>query len=325
MIIAQAGGRSPPAKKYEKVREMQKLYSNKLVIFSLVLPGLLTFFVAILAPILLSIYCSLTEYSGLGEAVFIGLKNYIDLFQDPVFWRALLNSLLLAVGFVCIQHPIAIFVALKLDKLQRRSEGILRCIYFIPNVISVAVIAYLWKFIYNPNFGLLQKILEFFGYEGKFNALGSGSAIWAVLVVLIWHGFGWGMLIYYTGIKNIDPVVYEAAAIDGASGKNTFFYITLPLMKPVIKYNVTLAIISALKQMETVYLLTNGGPGNETQFLATYLYKQAFSSYKYGYGNAISVVFIAICLLATVLLNRAFAERDGKKGGKRHAEAALER
>lgn len=123
MIIAQAGGRSPPAKKYEKVREMQKLYSNKLVIFSLVLPGLLTFFVAILAPILLSIYCSLTEYSGLGEAVFIGLKNYIDLFQDPVFWRALLNSLLLAVGFVCIQHPIAIFVALKLDKLQRRSGG----------------------------------------------------------------------------------------------------------------------------------------------------------------------------------------------------------
>ena len=289
------------------------------------LPGLLTFFVAILAPILLSIYYSLTEYSGLGEAVFIGLKNYIGLFQDPVFWRALLNSLLLAVGFVCIQHPIAIFVALKLDKLQRRSEGLLRCIYFIPNVISVAVIAYLWKFIYNPNFGLLQKILEFFGYEGKFNALGSGSAIWAVLVVLIWHGFGWGMLIYYTGIKTIDPVVYEAAAIDGASGRNTFFYITLPLMKPVIKYNVTLAIISALKQMETVYLLTNGGPGNETQFMATYLYKQAFNSYKYGYGNAISVVFIAICLLATVLLNRAFAERDGKKGGKRHAKAALER
>lgn len=288
---------------------MHKLYSNKLVIFSLVLPGLLTFLIAILAPIVLSVYYSLTDYSGLGAANFTGLANYAALVQDEVFWRALLNSVLLALGFICIQHPIAVLVAWKLDRLQGKAEGLLRCIYFLPNVISVAVIAYLWKFIYNPNFGLLQKLLELFGYESSFNALGSGTAIWAVLVVLVWHGFGWGMLIYYTGIKNIDQVVYEAAAIDGATSSQTFFRITLPMMKPVIKYNVTLAIISALKQMETVYLLTNGGPGNETQFMATYLYKQAFGSYKYGYGNAISVVFIVICLAATVLMNKLFAER----------------
>ena len=98
------------------------------------------------------------------------------------------------------------------------------------------VIAYLWKFIYNPNFGLLQKILVFFGYQGSFNALGHGSAIWAVLLVLVWHGFGWGMLIYYTGIKNIDTVVYEAAQIAGATESQTFFHITLPLLRPVIKY-----------------------------------------------------------------------------------------
>ena len=288
---------------------MHKLYSNKLVIFSLVLPGLLTFLIAILAPIVLSVYYSLTDYSGLGAANFTGLANYAALVQDEVFWRALLNSVLLALGFICIQHPIAVLVAWKLDRLQGKAEGLLRCIYFLPNVISVAVIAYLWKFIYNPNFGLLQKVLELFGYEGSFNALGSGTAIWAVLVVLVWHGFGWGMLIYYTGIKNIDQVVYEAAAIDGATSSQTFFRITLPMMKPVIKYNVTPAIISALKQMETVYLLTNGGPGNETQFMATYLYKQAFGSYKYGYGNAISVVLIVICLAATVLMNKLFAER----------------
>lgn len=292
---------------------MHKLYSNKFVIFSLVLPGLLTFVIAILAPIVLSIYYSLTDYSGLGQASFLGMENYITLFQDKVFWTALRNSALLAIGFIVIQHPIAVFVAWKLDRLQGKTEGLLRCIYFLPNVISVAVIAYLWKFVYNPNFGLLQKILEFFGYEGNFNALGSGTAIWAVLVVLIWHGFGWGMLIYYTGIKNIDQVVYEAAAIDGASDWQIFFHITLPLMKPVIKYNVTLAIISALKQMETVYLLTNGGPGNETQFMATYLYKQAFGSYKYGYGNAISVVFILICLAATVIMNKVFQERESRK------------
>ena len=289
---------------------MKKLYSDKKVIFSLVAPGVLVFLVAILAPIVLSIYYGFTDYSGMGTYNFIGLENYKNLFRDPVFWTALRNSLFLAIGFICIQHPLAMLVAVKLDKLQGKAEGIFRCIYFIPNVISVAVIAYLWKFIYNPNFGLIQKVLDIIGYEGKVNLLGSGSAIWAVLVVLVWHGFGWGMLIYYTGVKNIDPVMYEAASIDGATGATIFFRITLPLMKPVIQVNVTMAIISALKQMETVYLLTSGGPGNETQFMASYLYKQAFNSFKYGYGNAISVIFIIICLIATVVMNKVFAEKD---------------
>ena len=289
---------------------MRKIYSAKRVILTLILPGLLTFLLAILAPICLSIYYSFTDFSGMGEAVFNGLDNYKAMFQDTGFWVSLRNSLLLAIGFICIQHPLALITAAILDKMQNKTEGFFRCVYFIPNVISVAVIAYLWKFIYNPNFGLLNNILKLFGFEGNVNWLGSGSAIWSVLVVLIWHGFGWGMLIYYTGIKNIDPVLYEAAAIDGATGKEAFMKITLPLMKPVIQVNVTMAVISALKQMETVYLLTNGGPGDQTQFMANYLYKQAFNSFKYGYGNTISVAFIMICLLATVLLNRIFKEKD---------------
>ncbi|HEX3021295.1 MAG TPA: sugar ABC transporter permease [Lachnospiraceae bacterium] len=288
---------------------MTKLYSNKWIILSLVAPGILTFLAAILVPICLSFYYGLTDFSGMGEATFIGLQNYAELFKDEAFWLALRNSLFLAIGFIVIQHPLAIMTAAILDKLQGKAEGIFRCIYFIPNVISVAIIAYLWKFIYNPSFGLLNNILHAFGYEKEVNWLGSGNAIWSVLIVLIWHGFGWGMLIYYTGIKNIDPVLYEAAAIDGANTRTVFLKITIPLMKPVIQVNVVLAVIAALKQMETVYLLTNGGPGNETQFLANYLYKQAFSSFKYGYGNAISVVFIIICLTVTIVLNKIFKEK----------------
>lgn len=289
---------------------MKKLYSNKLVIFSLVLPGLLVFFFAILAPICLSVYYGFTSYSGMGQAKYIGLDNYKTLIRDENFARSLKNSLFLAIGFICIQHPIAMIVAAVLDKLQGKAEGVFRCIYFIPNVISVAVIAYLWKFIYNPDFGLLNNILRTFGYQGKINWFSNDMAIWSVLVVLIWHGFGWGMLIYYTGIKNIDPVIYEAASIDGANQVTTFIRITLPLMKPVIQVNVTMAVISALKQMETVYLLTNGGPGNSTQFAANYLYQQAFKAFRYGYGNAIGVVFIVICLVVTVFLNKLFADRE---------------
>lgn len=288
---------------------MKKLYSNKLVIFSLVFPGIMVFLFAILTPIILSIYYGFTSYSGMGKAVFIGLDNYVELLKDKNFHTSLRNSLFLAIGFICIQHPLAIMVAAILDKLQGRAEGILRCIYFIPNVISVAVIAYLWKFIYNPDFGLLNNILKALGYKGQINWFSTNHAIWSVLVVLIWHGFGWGMLIYYTGIKNIDPVLYEAAAIDGANTTLTFFRITLPLMKSVIQVNVTMAIISALKQMETVYLLTNGGPGNSTQFAANYLYQQAFKAFRYGYGNSIGVVFIIICLVVTILLNKVFQEK----------------
>lgn len=301
---------------------MKKLYSNKLVILSLVLPGLLLFVFAILAPIILSVHYGFTDYSGMGTYNFIGLSNYKELMKDEAFWTSMRNSLLLAIGFICIQHPLALIVAAVLDKLGGKAEGFFRCVYFIPNVISVAVIAYLWKFIYNPDFGLLNNIIKMFGGKGDINWFSANSAIWSVLIVLIWHGFGWGMLIYYTGIKNIDPVLYEAAAIDGANQRQMFLRITLPLMKPVIQVNVTMAVISALKQMETVYLLTNGGPGNSTQFAANYLYQQAFKAFRYGYGNAIGVIFIIICLAATVLLNTIFAEREGrKKTGLRRAKA----
>ena len=283
--------------------------SNKKVIITLVAPGILTFLFAVLAPIILSIYYGFTDYSGIGDFNFIGFENYKNLLQDKTLWLALRNSVLLAVGFICIQHPLAIVTAAVLDRLQGKAEGFFRCVYFIPNVISVAVIAALWKYVFNANYGMLNNIIKMFGGEGTTNWLGSGYAIWSVLIVLIWHGFGWGMLIYYTGIKNIDPTLYEAASIDGCTNTQSFLRITLPLMKPVIQVNVTLAVISALKQMETVYLLTNGGPGNETQFMASYLYQQAFSSYKYGYGNAISVVFIIICLASTGMLNWIFRER----------------
>lgn len=289
---------------------MQKAYSNKLVILSLVLPGILTFIFAVLAPICLSVYYAFTDFTGLGSFQFIGGANFNRLIHDGIFWLSLRNSLLLAAGFIIIQHPLAIITAALLDRMGKRAEGFFRCVYFLPNVISVAIIAYLWRFIYDPNFGLLNNLVKIFGGKGDVTWLGSGTAIWSVLIVLVWHGFGWGMLIYYTGIKNIDPTLYEAAAIDGADHKRAFLSITMPLMKPVIQVNVTLAVITALKQMETVYLLTNGGPGNETQFMANYLYKQAFSSFQYGYGNSISVAFVSICILATVLLNKLFKDKE---------------
>jgi len=253
-------------------------------------------------------YYGMTEYSGMGKPIFLGFDNFKELlFQDKTFWKSLTNALLLGVGFVIIQHPICMFFAILIDKVGGKWEKFFRAVYFIPNVISVAVIASMWKYLFNYDFGLINNVLKMIGLERlQQDWLDPDHALMSVLVVLIWHGFGWGMLIYYAGIKGIDQELYEAAAIDGATGVRTYWHITLPLMKPIIRVNVTLAIIAALKQMETVYLLTKGGPGDTTQFLANYLYIKAFRSYEYGYGNAISVVFVIICMLAVVVLNKIF-------------------
>ena len=291
---------------------MHKLYSNKRKIFILIFPAIFLFAFAIFIPICMSIYYGMTEYMGMGVPKFIGMDNFINImFHDPTFRKSLYNALLLGLGFVFIQHPICMIFALLIDRVSGKWEKLFRAIYFIPNVISVAVIASMWKYIYNYDFGLINTVLKLFGLEAlQKDWLGPNTALGSVLLVLIWHGFGWGMLIYYAGVKGIDQELYEAAALDGATGLKTYYYITLPLMKPIIRVNVTLAIISALKQMETVYLLTKGGPGDTTQFVANYLYIKAFRSYEYGYGNAMSVIFIIVCMLATFILNKIFKTNE---------------
>jgi len=285
---------------------LKKLYSNKWIIASLVFPGLFLFFSAILGPILLSFYYSLTEYNGLAAPQMIGFENYIKLFQDEIFWTSLRNSLLLGAGFVIFQHPIAMLVAITLDRVGGKVESLLRTVYFIPNIITIPIIVHLWKYLYNGQYGPIIKVLRFFGYDGAYNPLGIEFALAAVLIVCIWHGFGWGMLIYYSGIKNVDPQIYEASALDGASGLKEFWYISLPQLMPIINYNLISAFLSALKTMDVVQLLTGGGPLNSTQFLATYLYKRGFTDMQYGYGCAIGITFLIISIVGTVLIQSYF-------------------
>ncbi len=286
---------------------MQKIFNNKLVIFSLVFPGILIFIFAVLFPILLSGYFGMTKYDGISEPVFLGLKNFIKLVTtDKIFWRSLLNTILLAFGFILIQHPLSIMFAVFIDKISGRLEKFYRAIFFIPCVISIVVTSKMWVSILNPKFGLLNKVLDIIGL-GMLKSQWLGEphlALGSILVICMWQGLGWAMLIYYAGLKGIPNELYEAASIDGATGVKSYFYVTLPMLKPVIRVNITLAVIAALKQMETVYLTTNGGPGNKTQFLANYLYIKAFSSYEYGYANAISILFVIICLIATFLTDK---------------------
>lgn len=286
---------------------MQDLYRSRWVIFTLVAPGFIIFAFAILSPIILSFFFGLTRYMGIGSPVYIGFKNYIQIItQDEVFWRSLRNALILGAGLVLIQHPLSILFAVMVDRLEGGLERLFRAIIFVPCVISIVVTTRMWVNILDPDFGLLNVLLGKLGLESLQSAWLAKPelALASIVVICMWQGFGWAFLIYYSGLKGIPTELYEAGEIDGATGFKAYRFITIPMLKPVIQVNVTLAIVNALKQMETVYLSTNGGPADRTQFLANYLYTKAFSSYEYGYANAISVLFVAVCIFATYLTNR---------------------
>lgn len=293
---------------------MHRVMRDKIAIFLFVFPGLAFFILTFVAPILLSGYYSLTKTIGPGTPTeWVGLSNFAELlFHDKRFWFSLRNALLLGLGFVLIQHPICILFAIMLDRISGKAEKWFRTIFFIPCVISVVVISKMWLSLLDPTFGVLNKALSFIGLDSLQHVwLGDTStALGSLLFILIWSGFGWGLLFYYAGVKGIPEDLYEAARLDGASGVKLHWRITVPLLAPVLSVQVTLAVITALKQMETVYLTTNGGPGDSTQFLAVYLYNQAFAASNYGYANAISIMFILVCLLITFLLNKITSNKN---------------
>lgn len=290
---------------------MNQVMSNKKSIFFLVTPGLLILISMIIFPIGMSIYYGFTNWSGIGDYSFIGFDNFKNiLLNDPIFRTSLLNALLLTVSTIIIQHPIALVLAILITHCGRW-EKILRTILFIPAIISIVVTAKLWSGVYNPQYGLLNNLLDVVGLSAlKQDWLGNPDlAIWSIIVVTIWQGFGYAFLLYYAGLKGVPEDVFEAAKIDGASSIQLYMKVVIPLLAPMARVAIIIAVISCLKQMEVVYLMTGGGPGNSTQLLGNYLYQTAFSSAQYGYGNAISVIFVLIVLIITVILNK-FLKRD---------------
>lgn len=294
---------------------MHKLLSSKRTIFLLVAPGLAVFIFAVFIPIIVSIYYGMTDWGGIGKPNFIGLSNFTEIiFHDEAFRHSLLNALLLGAAFVFIQHPLSFIFAMMIDKIGGKLEKVFRAIFFIPCVISIVVTSKMWVSMYDPQYGLINKVLDILHLGAlKQDWLGNPKLVLSsLIIILMWQGFGWALLIYYSGLKGIPEEIYEAARIDGAGTFKIITSITIPLMKPVIRVNVILAVISALKQMETVYLTTGGGPGSTSQFLANYLYIKAFNSGQYGYGNAISVLFVVVCLVMTFVLNKMFKSNNAE-------------
>ena len=287
---------------------MKSLFSNKKTIAALVAPGIGIMLFAIAIPLVISLYLSFFKWTGYGPMEFIGYENYTRIAKDRIFWRSLYNVLLLIVITIGIQNVFAFFIASLVKKLSVKTSQILRTVFFIPATLSLVVVTRLWVIIFHPSIGMLNRIIQSLGFTNfEIAWLGNpNTAIWAVIWIMIWQGFGWALLFLYGGLMTVPRELEEAALVDGVNTLQMQRYVVLPSMMPVIQAVVTIGVISSFKQMEMIFLSTEGGPGGTTQFLANYLYVRAFKFGEYGYGNAISVLVVLIAILATVLIQRLF-------------------
>lgn len=289
---------------------MNKLYSNKKYIAVFVLPALLAFLCIGVIPLFVTGYYGLFDYNGIGDKIFLGLQNYIDLFtKDKEFQKAILNSFILAAASICIQLPLSFILAVVLSR-GVKGEGFFRTIYFMPVVISSMVIGQLFTRIFNSE-GLFNGILNMLGIHSTIAWLADPkTAFLATVVPAVWQSIGYHMLIMYAGIKNISPEYYEAAKIDGATGIKATLNITLPLLAPVIKMCVTFALVGSLRAFDLIYVMTGGGPNHASEVPATLMYSNLFTKGLYGYGSAQAFFIVFECLFFSILINRIFKKAE---------------
>ena len=284
--------------------------ANRRTIFVLVAPGLLLMAFAILTPIILSGYYSFVRWDGFGEARFVGLANYRMLLTDQIFRRSIYNFFALLFVTVFIPNPLALAVAAVLTELSARQSHLFRTIFFIPAILTVVLITSLWVNLLDANIGFVNKALTALGLEDLTRAWLSNpnTALGSIVFVIVWYGFPWALLFYYSGLVTVPAQLEEAGIVDGANKFQVYTRIIIPYIMPVIQSVIIIDVISCLKQMEVVYLSTGGAPGSRTQLVANYLYQEAFVASRYGYGNTISVVFVLFGLAFTLLIRRAFRQ-----------------
>lgn len=284
---------------------MDKFLGNKKAVMIFTLPSLLLFGGILIVSVAFSFYYSTLDWDGIGEGIFVGIDNYVEMFQNAIFDKAVINSFLLCIFTLIIQLPLALILALILAS-HIKGEVFFRTVFFIPVTLSTVVVGQLWLKIYNPNYGVLNELLRMIGLE-RFaqNWLGDvNTALFSAFVPIIWQNIGYHMLLLYTAIKAIPKDIHESAEIDGATGVTAAFKITIPLILPTLKTCAIFVITGSLKAFDMIYVLTNGGPVNSTEVPSSVMFNSIFVINRYGYGSAIAIFIVVECILIAYLLQR---------------------
>ncbi len=272
-------------------------------------PALIPIFAFFFLPALAAFVLSFTDFDiySLGNfqyARFIGLKNYRQLLQDPLFWKAMANTFY----YVLIGGPLSIAVslgtALLINSKLVRFRSFFQTIYFAPVVTTLVAVAVVWRFIYHPRFGLLNYALGFFGVD-PIDWLGDPAwAMPAIIIMSVWKNFGYNMIIFVAGLQNIPSQLYEAARMDGAGAWQQFKSITLPMLAPTTIFVSIIAMIGNFQLFTEPYVMTQGGPVNSTLSIVLLMYQQGFRWWNLGYAAAIAFVLFGVILLGSLIQSR---------------------
>ncbi len=278
---------------------------SKVALVVFVAPALLIYTLLIIAPLVQSFFMSFTEWDGVNEATFIGIENYIELADSRDIGVAIRNSLIYSGVLTVYQIGLATFFAYCIVNLQIKGKTIFKDIFFFPVLLSVSVVAQLWISIYHGDFGLINQLAESMGIDWQQTWLNEPiKGIIAIVIADAWKGMGYHMLIIYAAMKNVPGVYYEAATIDGASKARQFFNVTLPLVAPTLRVCFVMCITFGFRAFEMIFLMTAGGPGNYTTTMSIMMYDGLFKLQEYGYGSAIAVVIVVICVGMMLIINR---------------------
>jgi len=289
------------------MQKLQNKNNNLLISILLILPAFSIYLILLLYPTGQSVYLSFFKWNGIPQVPmkYIGLNNFVNVFKNPYFWVAMRNSIYFMIGGFGVLMPIAFGLALIITG-KYKYKNFFRTIFFMPVILPITVTGLIWSYVLEPNWGLVNSLFNL-----NINWLGQPNLnIWVVVLVNEWIYAGFNMLIFASGIVAIDETLYEAATIDGASGRDKLFYITLPLCKESFKIFSVLCVTGCLKHFDLVYVMTRGGPNHVSEMPATLLYSEAFQYRNFGNASAISVIILVLSLIASIILNRYLNQED---------------
>ena len=302
--IKQVMKESGAAPKSLHKRLLTRKQRNNLTFLAFIFPNFLLLGIFVFWPILYSLYLSFFRWNMIApRKTFYGLANFINMVEDPVFWQAMRNTLVLAGSVVVVKLALALMLALLLNS-KIRGRDTYRAIIFSPTFTTSVAVAMVWGWIFDPNFGLLRVFINSLGMRSP-NWLGDVNwALPAIIIVVIWSGIGYDMVIFLAGLKNIPGEFYDAAQVDGASPWHCFWFITLPLLSPTTFFLTIVSVIGSLKAFDIIAIMTEGGPLNSTNVIVFYLYQNAFQWFKAGYASALALVLFVVIMGITLVQTR---------------------
>ena len=287
----------------EKIDVKEKLKSNawyKLLPYLMVLPAMIIFGVFVIYPVFYMIYVSFFDWNMIAEMEFIGLENYIEMFTDKDFWFVLGNTFKFMLMMVPATIILSLLIALYVKK-NTRINRLIQNIMFMPNIVSLVSISFIWMWMMDQNRGLFNYVLSWFGVD-PINWLGDPKvAMISLVLVNVWKNLGYYVLIIVAALQGIPNYLYEAAALDKAKPITIFFKITLPMLSPTLFFLILTGVIGSFKTFESVSLMTAGGPADSTNTMVYELYQQGFVFYNTGYASAMGVMLMIIVGLMTLI------------------------